>query len=456
MPEQPDGAVPRTDHFYSVSMRVDAALNQHHRFFVRFSHNRRKQHTEGWSGVIQGVDPTTSDSFRINDSLAIDHVYTASPGWMLNLRGGLTRFESKSSRAAEGVFDVSTLGFPPTTTDLFPETGYLPQFTITNFNPNTGGGTVGGALSGRQVFDVYSFQPTVTSVRGGHRFHAGYDVRVYRVEEIPATHEAGLYEFDARQVATRQFSDSPAAPIGQELAAVLLGLPSGGRVERNASRNNQLLYHALFVQDDWKVASRLTLNLGVRWDLEVAPTERENRNTRGFDFASASPIEAAARAAYAANPIPQVAIDEFRVRGGLLFVDEDTRGFYEPDTNNFQPRMGFAYELDPKTVLRGGFALYSIPFYVDAVNQAGFSQSTLLVPTLDAGRPFNANLANPFPSGVLEPRAPRSAWRRRSARGSTSFRSSATPPVPADTPSACSANFRAACSWISRSCATST
>ena len=112
------------------------------------------------------MDPTTSDSFRINDSLAIDHVYTASPGWLLNVRGGLTRFESKGSRAAEGVFDAATLGFPPATTGLFAETGYLPQFNITNFNPNTGGGTVGGPLSGRQVFDLYSFQPTVTSVRG--------------------------------------------------------------------------------------------------------------------------------------------------------------------------------------------------------------------------------------------------------------------------------------------------
>ena len=121
--------VPRTDHFYSVSIRADAALNQQHRLFGRFSHNRRKQHTEGWSGVINGVDPTTSDSFRINDSLAIDHVYTASPGWLLNVRGGLTRFESKGSRAAEGVFDAATLGFPPATTASSPRPATSPSST---------------------------------------------------------------------------------------------------------------------------------------------------------------------------------------------------------------------------------------------------------------------------------------------------------------------------------------
>jgi hypothetical protein len=86
----------------------------------------------------------------------------------------------------------------------------------------------------------------------------------------------------------------------------------------------------------------------------------------------------------------------------MLFVNEDARGFYEADRNNFQPRVGFAYELNPVTVLRGGFAMYSIPFYVDAVNQTGFSRSTLLVPTLDAGLSFNA-ISRTHSPGVLEP-----------------------------------------------------
>ncbi len=395
--------VPRTDFFHTESVRVDATVNEKYRFFVRYSHNRRKQHTEGFTGVINGVDPTTSDSFRINDGVAVDHVYTTSPTLILNMRAGLTRFESINSRAAEGVFDVTSLGFPPSATTFFRETGYFPQFNITNFNPNTGGGTFGAPLSGRQAFDVYAFQPTITKIMGHHSFRTGYDLRVYRINEHPASHEAGLYEFDAGQVATRQFSNSPAASIGQELAALLLGLPSSGRINRNATRNNQLLYHGLFLQDDWKVTRRLTLNLGLRWEMESPTTERYNRNVRGFDFTSPSPIEAAARAAYAAKPIPEVPIDAFRVTGGLLFANEKNRGFYEADKNNFQPRIGIAFELTPKTVLRGGFAIYSVPFYIDGVNQSGFSRSTQIVPTLDGGLTFQASLANPFPDGVADP-----------------------------------------------------
>src|SRR5262249_8901653 len=85
------------------------------------------------------------------------------------------------------------------------------------------------------------------------------------------------------------------------------------------------------------------------------------------------------------------------------------RGFFEGDKNNFQPRIGFAYQLNPKTVLRGGFGIYMVPFIIDAVNQTGFSQSTPIVPTLDGGLSFApacatcGNLFNPFPTGVAVP-----------------------------------------------------
>jgi hypothetical protein len=147
----------------------------------------------------------------------------------------------------------------------------------------------------------------------------------------------------------------------------------------------------------------------VRYELEGATTERYNRNVRGFDPNASSPIEAAAKAAYTANPIPELPASSFTVKGGLLFADDDHRGFWVSDKNNVQPRLGFAYQLNQKTVLRGGFGIYVAPFTIDAVNQTGFSQSTSIVPTLNAGLTFApacttcGNLLNPFPTGVVAP-----------------------------------------------------
>ena len=124
---------------------------------------------------------------------------------------------------------------------------------------------------------------------------------------------------------------------------------------------------------------------------------------RGFDQATPSPIEAAARAGYAANPIPEISVQNFRVHGGLLFANSNHRGFWIADKNNLQPRLGLAYRLNDRTVLRGGWAIYTVPFLIDGVEQPGFSQSTNLVPTLDNGLTFRASLGNPFPEGVPEP-----------------------------------------------------
>ncbi|HKR00863.1 MAG TPA: TonB-dependent receptor, partial [Pyrinomonadaceae bacterium] len=344
-----------------------------------------------------GIRPTGTLLFRNNNGATYDHIYTASPTTFFNFRTGFTHFDSPTLRQSEGFFTPASLGFSARAAALFSGLSYLPRFETGEFSP------LGDPLGAGFTHSIYSLQPTLTKLWREHQFRAGYDFRVYRENASGLGNAAGRYDF--RTDFTRgPFDDSPAASIGQDLAAFLLGQPTGGLLERNTSRSNQTIYHGLFFQDDWKVTPRLTLNLGVRYEYEGATTERFNRNVRGFDQTTQSPLEAAARAAYSANPIPEIAPENFRVRGGLLFASADARGFWEPDRNNVQPRLGFAYRLNERTVLRGGWAVYTIPFIIDGVQQAGFSQSINLVPTLDGGLTFRANLFDPFPEGL--PAAP--------------------------------------------------
>jgi len=387
---------PRSDTFNSESVRVDYAFSSKHNSFFHFTRNNRREDRGNWTGVVGGIHPTGTFLFRKNNGATFDDIYTVSPTLVFNFRAGFIRFSSPTVKESEGEFNPASLGFSARTVSFFGGASYLPLFQIDQFSP------IGDSLGSAFTHTIYSLQPTMTRLSGRHSFRAGYDVRAYRENASGAGNAAGRYDF--RTDFTRgPFDNSAAASIGQELAAFLLGQPTGGLIDRNAARSNQTLYQAAFFQDDWRATNKLTLNLGLRYEYEGAPTERFNRNIRGFDDSSPSPIEAAARAAYAANPIPEVSPADFRVRGGLLFASSAHRGFWKADRTNFQPRLGLAYQLNGTTVLRGGWAIYSVPFFIDGVQQSGFSQSTNIVPTLDNGLTFRASLFEPFPDGVDSP-----------------------------------------------------
>jgi hypothetical protein len=393
---------PRTDRFHSESYRFDQTLSDKQKFYFRYTHNNRLEARNSWAGEVNGLLPTGNFLTRKNDGFSYDHLYTFSPTTILDFRLGFSRFFETNVRQHEGTFDPASLGFSPQAVAFFGTGKYLPRFEIGQFS------VLGDSRGDIRTHNIYAVQPTFTKIVGAHSFKMGYDFRSYRENSTPSAHAAGRYDFGTN-FTRGPLDNSTAAAIGQEFASFLLGLPTGGLIDRNASRSNQTLYNGIFFHDDWKVNQKLTLNLGLRYELEGATTERYNRNVRGFDPNVSSPIEAAAKAAYAANPIPEIAAGSFNVRGGLLFADEENRGFWESDKNNFQPRLGFAYQLNDRTVLRGGYGIYTAPFTIDGVNQTGFSQSTSIVPTLNNGLTFApacatcGNLFNPFPTGVAEP-----------------------------------------------------
>jgi hypothetical protein len=386
---------PRTDDFYSISLRGDHKLTTQQNVFVRYTRNDRQEARGNWAGEVNGIRPIGNFLYRINDGVTADHVWTMSPTSLLNVRGGWQRFQEPNVRQHEGAVDPASLGFSSATASYFGETEYLPRFEI-------GGLTaIGENVGGTSVHSIYSFQPTYTRIAGRHTLRAGYDLRIYRESGAGPGRSAGQYDFANNF--TRQLDNSPTVTTGQQLASMLLGIPTGGSIERNAERLNYAPYHGIWFQDDWKVSDRLTLNLGLRYDYEGATYDSEDRNLRGFDPDATLAITGAAEAAYARNPIPEIPASAFRVRGGTLFAGNGGSGFWEADKNNWQPRLGMAYQLNDKTVVRAGFGIYTSPFVIAGVRQNGFSQATPITPTLDNGLTFVANLANPWPNGVLDP-----------------------------------------------------
>ncbi|HEY7059710.1 MAG TPA: carboxypeptidase regulatory-like domain-containing protein, partial [Vicinamibacterales bacterium] len=327
---------PRSDDFYSISTRVDHTINQKQRFFARYTRNDRRESRNAIFGDVNGVIPTGNYLFRKNDGITYDHTYTQSSTSLWDIRVGWQQFREPNVRQHEGLFDPSTLGFPSSVTALFGGANYFPHFDFDTLSD------IGDNLAGNTTHTIYSLQPTYTRLLGQHSVRAGYDMRLYHEFGANAGRQAGDYLFRNNAAFTRQ-QDNSSSQNWQDVATFLLGYPTSGSIEVNGERLNDTWYHAFFVQDDWKVSNKLTVNLGVRYEYEGATTDSSNRNVRGFDPAAMLAITNAAEGAYAANPIPQVPPSAFKARGGLQFATDSQPGFWNPDKNNIEPRLGFAY-----------------------------------------------------------------------------------------------------------------
>ena len=385
---------------YSLLGRFDHAFSENHRVFLRVHYDFWKEDkNHDFLNEINGIHQN-----RPNRGVALDDVIVLSPSTVLNLRYGFTSTKWWQYRTSRG-YDLAGLGFSPQLVALT-EAGQAPlprisagAYSQLSWWENPGDG-VNSSLT-------HSLTANVTKMAGSHSIRTGGELRVYR--SFNNRRPIGVApDLSFTNAFTRgPLDNSPVAPIGQDLAAMLLGIPAGS-MERTANSALQNKYFAVFIQDDWKVNTRLTINLGLRYELETPITERYNRLVAGFDNTTPSPVDAQARANYALNPIPEVPANAFRALGGLTWVNDGNRSPFQGERNNILPRIGFALQLAPQTILRGGYGFF---FNTLGVNtsvplQTGFAQSTPIQASLDNGQTYRATTANPFPTGLLAPAGP--------------------------------------------------
>ena len=378
--------------------RFDHAFNQNHRVFLRV-------HYDFWEEVKNREFETPIQGLvlrRINRGIALDDVYLLTPNLVLNVRYGITQQEFPEYRISKGI-DLASVGFKPGLTKLInPQVATLPRVNPDIFSDyskwETGDGT-NTSLTHNTNF-------TLSTQRGIHGLRWGGDFRTYRAFGNRYQYETAPDLVFARTYTLGPYSNSGSSPIGQDLASMLLGIATSGSMERPATFAVQNLYLGAFIQDDVRLTRKLTVNLGLRYEWESPMTERFDRLVTGFAHDTPSPIEEAARAAYAKSPMPGLPLENFRVRGGILFPGQTAAGRspFRSEKNNFLPRVGLAYQLRRQTTIRAGYGIYygSIGVNATAPLQYGFAQSTPIQPTMDNGQSYVALVSDPFPKGLLE------------------------------------------------------
>jgi len=358
--------------------RIDYSINPKNNVYFRYGENPYWEYRSlvfvSDISILNPAEPSGNSPLkRDGRTWMFDWTSTLSPRMTFDLRVGLNRWESAGGSFMGGNYDPKQLGFDP---------ALVNQFTVFQF-PNFSLGQyqgMGSSVLNWGANDTYSFQPNMNLVVGRHFLKWGFDARQYKDYTENPGYASGAYTFTKAWTQANLLAGDITS--GNELASFLLGYPASGYVDKNFAPAFAHRYFALFLQDDFKISNRMTLNLGLRWDYETPNHERFNRMVRGLDFNAPSPIASQ--------------VQGFNAKGAVLFpgINGQPGGAFNSDRNNFQPRVGVAYRISPKWVLRGGYGLYYLGQNENGSTN-GFSQRTNVIPTIDSYTPA-VTMTNPF------------------------------------------------------------
>lgn len=377
----------------TVSVRLDHNFNDRNRAFFRYSYDDTPFVRASPYGADNVGSPAIGPQVFTRQNGIIEDTHTFSPTLLASVRYSVTRLVNNRKPFSFG-FDLTTLGLPALVRDVggiyssFPSVNII-GIGVTGSLPNVAGATALGLTDGIDLGDTpHAIQGNVTKNFAKHTLKFGGEYRA-------------LF-FNNLQGNTRDFTFAPqwtqgpnpaqtTAVAGSGLATFLLGVPAGnlGTVPAVAQK---ISYWSLFLQDTFRASSRLTLNLGLRYDVEAPRTDRYNQLTN-FGYDVRPPLNAPGLELRGALVFPGV--------GGLPHTNANV------DRNNFAPRAGISFRLTPKTLIRTGGGIFyaastGIGTGAAAFGTSGFGATTSIVTSLDGVTPI-ADFGNPYPNGRVLP-----------------------------------------------------
>jgi hypothetical protein len=411
------GANLSRDRYKTWIARVDQNFGQKERVYGRYAYGRRNQTDQGNTNyplpLLDSQDPLA----RINDNAVLDSLTQLTPRMTMDLRASYTRYNETVARSRAAGVDITQLGFSSSYAAgrfvaLPPKLGF-----DNNNGVNLPGGLGGTGIGSRDprfgISNTIGFQPSVEYLRGRHAFHLGADLRDFDYNTGGGSFVLGQGGFNFTRSQTQlDPTANGSSTQGSAIASMLLGFPNNGIIQYTPNLGYRWRYWAIYLQDDIKLTSRLTVNAGIRYDLEGSPHEIQNRQNRGFAYNQASPLSSAAAAASANCPACA------SLKGGLLFsgTGGQSTSAFNTEYNHVQPRIGVVYRAYANSIFRGGYGLFYLPESAFGAAQ-GFAQDTAMVPsnataagatTADQFRPRGNTataqpLNNPFATGILQP-----------------------------------------------------
>jgi hypothetical protein len=403
---------PKIDKFASWALRVDHAWNNNHHTFADYRWNSWSEIDNdpfGPSNILSGQLQA-----RENWGFTVDHTWVMTRNLVLDVRANATAINNMQSTTAAAT-NAADYKWSQALIDL-------QQFHGLPYLSGVGSGWDGGGMGSWQAPNytddrIWEINGKLIQTHGNHTFRYGVEYMDQQQANGSLSNGAGSFSFGTNW--TDQNPDATAAAgQGSAVASFLMGMPTGGSIGNNATSFYTQPFMAYYFQDDWRATSKLTFNVGLRWDYQRPLLERHDRYWSRFEpWENISPVSQYAQQKYAgiiAAPGSNIGskalakwrtdVSDFNAYGAIHYagINGTSRAVNDPYWKYFQPRLGFAYAINPKTVIRGGLGRFTeANFTTNDAHQDGYSSSTPFQPTLDNYHTINATIDNPFPNGEV-------------------------------------------------------